>query len=175
MLITQFQTIVPFAIKLVPINRECGQFFVGNLDSQGVGIFIKGRLDVPSFACTCAADQIDNDLPAEQRMPSPIGCDVPEHVTLNLVPGAGSRREVTGQDRQVGFVGPLLQLPAPQTHPVAIAPAIFRRNVQARCLWIHYFTHFAPPAPDALHSDFGNIVVNTDIHPAGWSGHRGCE
>ena len=54
----------------------------------------------------CAADQIDHDLPTDQRPASPVGGDVAEHAMFNLVPFAGAGREVV-----VNLIGSTTTLP----------------------------------------------------------------
>lgn len=41
MLISWSQLIIPFAVKLIPLNRERGELLIGDLYSRCVDIFIK--------------------------------------------------------------------------------------------------------------------------------------
>jgi hypothetical protein len=49
---------------------------------------------------------------------------------LDLVPLAGAGRQVTDGDRDIKFVGQLLQLQLPQPHPRAVAAAAVGRDQQ---------------------------------------------
>lgn len=83
MLIARSHSIIPFAVRLIPLNRERGEFLIGDLDSRCVGISIKSRLDTQPLVGCCASDQIDYGLPTDQRTPSPMGGDVAEHAMFN--------------------------------------------------------------------------------------------
>jgi hypothetical protein len=125
MLIPRRQSVVPFAMKRVAHNGKSGKFLVGDFDSLRVGVFIEASLDAQSLSGGGAADQVNDDLPADQRAPSPVGGNVAEHAVLDLVPLAGAGREMTDLDRQPQLVGEFLQLSSPQAHPVAVAaPAV---------------------------------------------------
>ena len=92
-------------MKLVPFDGERGEFLIGDLDSFGVNIFIERCLDLQSFSSPGIADQIDDNLTADEGTPSPVGGDVAEHAVFDFVPLAGSRREMTNLNRQIQFVG----------------------------------------------------------------------
>ena len=74
-----------------------------------------------------AADKIDNDFATDQGPSPPVIGDVTEHPMFNLVPLAGSRREVANLDGQLQFIGKLLQLHLPEANAVSVAAPHSRR------------------------------------------------
>ena len=71
---------------------------VRDFDPLRVGVFINGSFDAQAVSRGGAANQIDDDLPADQGTAAPIGGDVAEHAVLDLVPLAGARRKVYSLD-----------------------------------------------------------------------------
>ena len=92
-------------MKRVSPNGDGSEFVIGDLDLFGVGVFIDLGLDSQARSCRSAADQIDDDLPAEQGTPAPVGCNMTKHAVLDLVPLAGFRWEMAHQYGQAQFVG----------------------------------------------------------------------
>jgi hypothetical protein len=45
MMLPRHQPVVPFAVKLIALDSERGQFFVSDLDSRRVGMLIQSGLD----------------------------------------------------------------------------------------------------------------------------------
>jgi len=88
------KSVVPLAMKFVALNRQLREFLIGHLDTRWVGILIQSRLNAQSRLGSGATDQLDHHFSAEQGTPPPVGSDVTEHPMFNLVPLAGSRREV---------------------------------------------------------------------------------
>lgn len=60
MTIPRHQSVVPFAVKLIAPDGECGQSFVGDLDSRRVGILIQSGLDMQPGWGGRTPDQIDH-------------------------------------------------------------------------------------------------------------------
>ncbi len=93
------------------------EFVVGDLDAGRVGRGIELATDLETGFCSCCADQLNDDLMADQRLSTPVAGDEGEEAMLDLVPFAGAWRQVTDGDRDIEFVGQLLQLQLPQPHP----------------------------------------------------------
>ena len=68
-------------------------------------------------------DELDDDLVADQRLAAPVLGDEQEEPMLDLVPLAGSGRQMADGDLQIEFVGPGLKLGLPQPHARAVAAA----------------------------------------------------
>jgi hypothetical protein len=59
---------------------------------------------------------------------TPVPREEGEQAVLDLIPLAGSRREMADRDLQPGFVGQFLQLPLPQPHARSVAASAVRCN-----------------------------------------------
>ena len=75
-------------MEFVALDGESSEFLVGDLDPLRIGVFIKAGLDAQPFARRRAADQIHDNLAADQRPAAPVGGDVAEY--------SGSRFQDTG-------------------------------------------------------------------------------
>ena len=89
------------------------EFVVGDLDAGGVGGGIELAADLETGFGRCRADQLNDDLMADQRLSAPVAGDEGKQAMLDLVPFAGAGRQVTDGDRDIEFVGQLLQLQLP--------------------------------------------------------------
>ena len=55
-----------------------------------------------------ARDQVDDHLVTDERLPPPVLADKGKQAVFDLVPLAGSRRQMTDRNPQTGLVGLLL-------------------------------------------------------------------
>jgi hypothetical protein len=92
-------------------------------------------------------DQVDDHRQTRERPPAPIAADIGEQSMLDLVPLARSEWEVADGDRHPDLVGHLLQLPLPQAHSRAVAPAAVGGNEQRSGARIPRAPHLLPPPP----------------------------
>ena len=90
--------IIPFAVEIRTLDVEAGHF----------------RANLQAGFCGRRGDQIDDHAIADQGFGAPILGDEGEQTMLDLVPFAGSRREVMNFDRYAEFVGQPLQLAFPR-------------------------------------------------------------
>src|SRR3954469_23139743 len=149
------QAVVPFTMKLVPLEGQFSKLFVRHLEPGFVGILVQLGPNVEPCFGGRAADQIDHDLAADQGTAAPVVGDVAEHPMFDLVPLAGSGWKVTDLDLQAEVIGELLHLAFPQPDPISVAAATIGRNQQAPGMGIARMAHFRPPAPDAFDGEFG--------------------
>src|SRR4051812_36262382 len=93
---------------------------------------IRVQLCLHDQACTRrrVCDQANDRLVADQRLPSPILSDEAEQPVLDLVPLAGTRREMADVELQSEFVGQGLQRPLPQTCSMTVAATAVGRDQQ---------------------------------------------
>src|SRR3954464_5546615 len=76
------QAVVPFTMKLVPLEGQFSKLLVRHLEPGFVGILVQlGPKVEPGFGGR-AADQIDHDLAADERLAPPVVGDVAEHPML---------------------------------------------------------------------------------------------
>src|SRR5688572_13038082 len=100
-----------------------GEFGVGDFESGGVGAGVEVSPDREAGAGGGAADELDDDLAADEWSSAPVLGDVAEHPVLDLVPLAGAGREVADADAQAGLVGEALELGLPPSGAAAVAAA----------------------------------------------------
>src|SRR4029453_9754590 len=89
-----------------------------------------------------------------------------EEAMLDLVPLAGTRREVADRNRQPGATGQLLQLPFPQPESRAVAAARVGGHQERRGVRGDGAPHGLPPPPNRARRERGGVVVDADTHPA---------
>jgi hypothetical protein len=89
----------------------------------------------------------------DERLATPVLADKGKQAVLDLVPLAGTRRQMTDRNPQAGFVGRLLQFHFPKAPACPVAPARIRCNQQSSGPRIGRLPQRVPPAPDALHRE----------------------
>src|ERR687891_1736476 len=99
------QAVVPFTMKLVPLEGQFSKLFVRHLEPRFVGILVQLGANVEPCFGGRAADQIDHDLAADQGASAPVVGDVAEHPMFDRVPLAGSGWKVTDLDLNAELIG----------------------------------------------------------------------
>jgi hypothetical protein len=84
------------------------EYTVGDLDHRWVVSIVELRLDTQSLGGLGIADQVDYDLAADQGSTPPVLRHVAKQAMLDLVPLAGTGREMTDLDKQPQVVGQFL-------------------------------------------------------------------
>src|SRR6516164_1739840 len=84
---------------------------------------------------------------------------------LDLVPFAGSRREMANGYGKFELVGQLLNLDLPQTDTVPVAAPAISRDHQAFGLGIASLAHADPPPPYGIDGEGRRVVIGADAHP----------
>ena len=86
---------------------------------------------------------------------------------LDLVPLAGSRREMTDGNRDLQFIGQVLDLGFPQTQPGSIAAPSIGRNEKSLRLGLVFLPHPSPPTTNGLYRKLRRVMIYAYTHPAG--------
>src|SRR5918994_6879335 len=81
--------VVPRTVPVVRCNRDGGQLGIAHLDPERIGALVEFGLDTQAGAGGGRPDQLDDDLVADQRPPSPVCGDGADQPVLDLVPLAG--------------------------------------------------------------------------------------
>ena len=81
-------------MKLVGLNVNCCQFFIGYLDALCVGTGIQGCFDVQAGRRLRVTYEIDDHSAAEQRPAAPILRDMAKHPMFDLV-GTGQQNRAS--------------------------------------------------------------------------------
>src|ERR1700676_1387492 len=89
---------------------------------------------------------------------------------LDLVPFAGSRRQMTDGDGEAEFVGQTLQFSLPQPNPCAVAATAIGGDQQAACVGVSLASHGLPPASDGMNREACRVVIDAHADPTGVAG-----
>src|SRR3954452_2679126 len=137
---------------------------IGNLDALGIAAGIDVASDGEAGVGRGGADQLNDDLMADERLAAPVLRNVGEQTMLDPVPFAGAGR----QDRhgEAGYIGETLQFAFPQADPGAVAATAVGSDDEAAGFGIARAAEPLPPAADALDGEGGGISVDADIDPA---------
>ena len=113
------------------------------------------------------ADQIDDDLVGDQWPAAPVHGDLGEQPVFDLVPFAGSWREVAHGDGQSGLGGEFGEFDFPGPDPVAVGSAAVGADQQPVGVGVAVLADGFPPAAQCRDGERGGVVVDTDRDPAG--------
>src|SRR5512136_3476527 len=144
-------TIIPFTMKTVWLKFNPLHFFIRYLDFGRVFPSIEFSFHSETVASRCFANQLHDNLMADQGSPSPIHADMRKKPMFYFVPFAGPGREMADRNTQTGFCRKSLQLHLPQTDAVSVASSSVRTNQQLLSLWVNLLAHAQPPTPDTGH------------------------
>src|SRR5271166_1109360 len=111
-------------------------------------------------------NETDDGLETSQRLAAPVLADIGKESMLDLIPLAGTGREMTDDDPQTRFVGQFLQLEFPEPQAGTVAAPRIGRNQQAFRLRIGGLPHGAPPSPDGLDGELRGVVIHAHANPA---------
>src|SRR5258708_14605057 len=104
-------------------------------------------------------EQFQHDFKRGEGLGSPVKRNERKESMLDLVPFAGGGRIMSDGDRQLLFIGPVLQLllPQPVFHPIGTAP--ITRNHQLLVIWIEGLATGLPPPSATLHRSLGGLLL----------------
>src|SRR5271165_5575161 len=148
------------------LNVEVSHVLVRDDDTLGIGFVVELALDGQAGSGRRGADQFDDDAIAEQRFGPPVLGNEREQAVLDLVPFAGSRREMMDFDGYSEFIGEALQFKFPQSHARAVRSAAVGGDDQAARERIANMADVLPPSADRLNREGRRVVVDPDIDPA---------
>lgn len=87
-------TIVPFPVKIMRLQPDLFQFLMGHFDLGGIFSFVQFCLHAEPLTGGGLADQLDDDLVADQRPSPPVHADMGKQAMFDLVlfarPGGGN-------------------------------------------------------------------------------------
>src|SRR5205814_4642120 len=92
--------VIPVAVKGVRLDPQTREFGVGDLDLGFIALPVDGGADDQAGACRGAGDETHDRLMAHQGPAAPVVRDETEQPMLDLVPLAGTGREVTDGELQ---------------------------------------------------------------------------
>ena len=90
--------VVPFAVENGALDVEGLHLVVGHDDALGIGFVVEFASNGQAGVGGRRADQVDDDAIADERFGAPVLGDEREQAMLDLVPFAGSRRQMMNFD-----------------------------------------------------------------------------
>jgi hypothetical protein len=158
--------VVPVALEGMALNVEGSHFGIGDLNSFRIEAVVDVAGDGEAGIGGSGADQLDNDLVADQWLATPVLGDVGKEAVLDAVPLAGTGRQVGDGYDAAGLVGKALKFAFPEADAGAVAAAAIGRYGQGSSLGIAFLAEPLPPAPNALDGKFGGVGIDSDVDPA---------
>ena len=158
--------VVPLAVKGIPGNLHQCQFLVTDLTALRIGVGVEFSLNLQASGGRGIGDQVDDDLEADQRPPTPVLADVGKQAMLDLIPLARARWQMTDRDRQARVVSKALKFgfPKPGARPIAASSIGDDQNLLGR--WVASLAHLVPPASQRPNCKFRRIMIHPDTDPA---------
>src|SRR5216684_9011777 len=123
-------------MKVIGDAVDGGEVCVGDGDALGIVAVIEAATNGEAGIGSGGADQLENDLMADERGCPPVLGDEREEPMLDLVPFGGAGRQMADDQGEADLVGELLQLGLPQPATTAIAAAAVGGDDEAGCLGI---------------------------------------
>src|SRR5437867_8920682 len=103
---------------------------------------------------------------ADQRSAAPVLRDIAKHAMFNLVPFAGTGREVADPEAKADLVSQSLQRHFPQPGAAAVAAATVGQNQYLARLRIGLRPHPIPPTTDGRGGKLRRVMIHSYTHPA---------
>src|SRR5579864_5854582 len=158
--------VVPVAVEGMALEIDLGHLWVRGGGSLRIGALVNLRPDPESGGRSGRSNEADDGGEAHQRFGTPVHRNVREQAVLDLVPLAGSRREVANGDGEPRALGELAKLPLPQADAGAVAPTAVRCDEQRGGTTVRRPPHQFPPAPDRVDREARRVVIDPDADPA---------
>ena len=163
--------VVPVALEGIALNVEGSHFGIGDFDTFWIEALVDVASDGKAGIGGSGADQLDDDVVADERLAAPVLGDVGKEAMLDAVPFAGAGRQMGDGDFETGFVGKALEFTFPEADTGAVAAAAVGGDGQGSSLGIALLAEPLPPAANALDRKFGGIGINPDVDPSLVSGN----
>ena len=115
--------VVPVALEGIALNVEGSHFGIGDFDTFWIEALVDVASDGKAGIGGSGADQLDDDVVADERLAAPVLGDVGKEAMLDAVPFAGAGRQMGDGDFETGFVGKALEFTFPEADTGAVAAA----------------------------------------------------
>jgi hypothetical protein len=158
--------VVPVALEGMALNVEGSQFGIADFDALRIAALVDVANDGEAGIGSSGADQLNDDLVADERFAAPVLGDIGKEAVLDAVPFAGAGRQMGDGYNEAGFVGKALEFTLPEADAGAVAAAAISRYGQGSSPGIVSPAEPLPPAANALDRKFGGIGIDPDMtHP----------
>src|SRR5947199_10833727 len=101
--------VVPLRMERIALDVDAAQLFVGNLLLGVLLMLVQYRFDLQPRLGRGMPDEFQDYLIRRERCGPPVDGDEAEHLMLNGIPLARTRRVVADMHGQAGSVGKLLE------------------------------------------------------------------
>src|SRR2546423_20740 len=115
--------VVPIALEGIALNVEGSHFGIGDFDTFWIEALVDVASDGEAGLGGSGADQLNDDVVADERLAAPVLGDVGKEAMLDAVPFAGAGRQMGNGYPETGFVGKALQFTFPEADAGAVAAA----------------------------------------------------
>src|SRR4051794_16083938 len=105
--------VIPFTVEFIVRDVDRVHLVIGHLDAFRVQVGVDLAADLQAGVGGRGADELDDDLMADQWFATPVHCDEGEEAMLNPVPLAGAGRQVGHRYLQASLIGEALQFALP--------------------------------------------------------------
>src|SRR3954447_5819704 len=158
--------VVPLAVEGRRVEVDAAEGLIGDLLLGRVGRRVECGADGQAGLGGGAANEVNDHVVAHQGTAAPVLRDVGEQAVFDLVPLAGTRREVADGHAQPGLVREALQRDLPQPRAAAVAAAPVGGDEQVGGTGVGGGAHLLPPAADGGNRQLRGVVVGAYAHPA---------
>jgi hypothetical protein len=86
--------VVPVALEGMALNVEGSHFGITDFDALGIEVLVDVASDGEAGFGGSGADQLDDDVVADERFAAPVLGDVGKEAVLDAVPFAGAGRQM---------------------------------------------------------------------------------
>ena len=158
--------IIPVTVKVVALKVQRRHLLWRDGHSLGVFILIDLGSDTEARSRRGRCDQTDNDRQADQGLAAPVHGNVGKETVFDLVPLAGSSREVADRDRESGPVREALKFPLPKAWSRSVTATAIGCDQECLGSRIGRSAHPTPPTADRVDREAASIVIDSYADPA---------
>ena len=158
-------------MKIVALDVDGSHFVIADLNAFLIEIAIEIASNRETVFGRGGADQLDDDLVADQWLAAPVLRDVGKETVLDPIPLAGAGRQMSDRDGKTALIGEPLQLELPQSDAGSIAASTVGGDGEACGVGVACLAEPLPPTADAFDRERAGIGIDPDIDPAFVGGH----
>ncbi len=129
-------SVVPFAVEIITCDPDTGHLLVSDFYLRGVMFTVENASHFKAGLRAGVRYQVHDGGGRQQWLATPVLSDIRKQAMFNLVPFAGSRRQVADRNLETRLVGQLLQFPLPKTYARSITSTAICNNLQGTRLGI---------------------------------------
>src|SRR3989304_1866252 len=159
--------VIPLRVEVMRRKLKCGELCVRDALLELIGARVPLGMDSESMLGRGRTDQVHDDLMTRQRASPPVHADMRKKTMLDLVPLAGTRRQMAYGHRQPSLRRPPPKLMLPEAPTVGIAPAPVSADQELPRLRVFQRAIASPPSPQALNREGRGVMVLSNVDPSG--------